>query len=93
MYFSTAGNFFQTQTLCIKGRKFVQLLLLGPIVYFIEGRSLTRQVLNLAGALMEHLLEEIAPLRLWHVSSEEKICTCYSSHLSECINVLTEQFL
>ena len=32
----------------------------GPIIYFIEGRSLSRQktaVLHLAGALMEHFLE------------------------------------
>ena len=40
-----------------------------------------KQVLHLADALMEHLLEGIAPLRLWQVSSEEKICTCYSSDL------------
>ena len=26
-------------------------------------------------------------------NSEEKICTCYSSHLGKCTNVLMEQFL
>ena len=34
-----------------------------------------------AGALMEHFIEGITPLRLWHINSEEKICTCCSSHL------------
>ena len=42
----------------------------GPIIYFIEGRSLSShnkwRFLHLAGALMEHLLEgRAALLRLW----------------------------
>ena len=53
---------------------------LGPIIYFIEGRSPSRdkQVLHVAGTLMEYFL---VLLRLWQVNSEEKICICYSSHL------------
>ena len=52
----------------------------GPIIYFIEGRSPSRdkQVLHVAGTLMEYFL---VLLRLWQVNSEEKICICYSSHL------------
>ena len=42
---------------------------------------------------MEQFLEGVAILRLWHVISDEKICTCYSSHLGKCNDVLTEQFL
>ena len=42
----------------------------GQIVYFIEGRSPSRQDINggfefLAGALMEHVLVGSAPLKLW----------------------------
>ena len=51
------------------------------------------EVYHLAGAFMEHFLDGSAPLRLWRVDSEEKICTCYSSHLGYYTNVLTEQFV
>ena len=39
------------------------------------------EVLHLAGALMEHFLEGSAPLRLWYINSEEKLCMYYSYHL------------
>ena len=48
------------------------------------------EVLHLAGALMEHFLEESAPLRLWYVNSEENIIFV---SLLIWFNVLTEQFL
>ena len=40
-------------------------------------------------ALMEHFLDGIAPLRLWHVNSEEYICICYSFSfglMHQCLN-------
>ena len=40
-----------------------------PIIYFFDGISLSRQkteFLHSAGALMEHFLEGIAPLRHWY---------------------------
>ena len=49
--------------------------------------------MHLADALMEHFLEGSAPLRLWEVNSEKKICICYSSLLGLCTNVLAEQFI
>ena len=55
-----------------------------PIIYFIEGRSPPRQmeVLHLAGALMEHSLEGIAPLRHWYINPNEKSNKYKSSLLS-----------
>ena len=47
----------------------------GPIIYFIE-------VLHLAGALMEHFLEEIAPLRHCYLYPNEKSNKYKSSLLS-----------
>ena len=49
----------------------------GPIIYFIEGRFLSRhkqRFLHLAGVLLENFFEGSALLRLWYVNSEEKIC-------------------
>ena len=37
--------------------------------------------LHLAGSLMEHFIEGIAPLGRWQVNSERNICIYYSSHL------------
>ena len=48
----------------------------GPIIYFFDGRSPSRhkqtQFLYLAGGLIEHFLEGIAPLRHWYINPNEK---------------------
>ena len=37
-------------------------------------RQISVKVLHSVGTLMEHIFEGSAPLRLWYVNSEEKIC-------------------
>ena len=55
------------------------------IIYFFDGRSPSRHKQEfpyLAGALMEHLLEGIAPLTHWYISPNEKSNKYKSSLLS-----------
>ena len=56
-----------------------------PIIYFFDGRSLSRHKLefpNLSGALIEHFLEGLALLRHWHINPNEKSDKSKSSLLS-----------
>ena len=72
-------NVQKVQTIIIKQ------LIRDPIIYFIEGRFPSRHkqwFLQLAGALMEHFLRGIAPLRHWHINLNEKSNKYKSSHLS-----------
>ena len=55
--------------------------------YFFDGRSPSRvktytEFFHLAGALMGHFLEGIAPLRHWYINSNEKSNKYKSSLLS-----------
>ena len=52
----------------------------------------TDYLLHLAGALMEHFLEGIAPLRHWYINPNEKSNTYKSSLLSKPTKALTEYF-
>ena len=63
---------------------FFEILCMGPIVYFFDGRSPSRhrQCLFTTGALMEHFLDGIAPLRHWHINPNEKSKAYKSSLLS-----------
>ena len=45
------------------------------------------EVLHLVGALMEHFLEGIAPLRHWYINPNEKSNKCKSSLLSQLIKL------
>ena len=56
------------------------VLIKGIIIYYFYGRSPSRH--HLAGALMEHFLEVIAPLRHWHINPNEKSNKYKSSLLS-----------
>ena len=51
--------------------------IMGPIMYFFDGRFLCqesrhKQFLYLAGALMEHSLEGIGMLRHWYINPNGK---------------------
>ena len=51
------------------------ILYKGTIVYFFDGRSPSKhklEFLHLAGALMEHFLEGMAPLRYLYINPNEK---------------------
>ena len=51
---------------CIRPEIVHTIMSMGPIIYFFDGRSLSRHkqvFLHLAGALMEHFLEGIAPFK------------------------------
>ena len=46
-----------------------------PIIYFLDSRSPSKHkqsFFNLEGALMEHFLKGIAPLRHWYINPNEK---------------------
>ena len=53
----------------------VKTTLKGKIIYFFDGRFPSRQkqeFLHLAGALKEHFVEGIAPLRHWYINPNER---------------------
>ena len=61
-------------------------LLMGPIIYFLDDRFMSRHKQRffhlLAGALMEHFLEGIAPLRHQYINPNERSNKYKSSLMS-----------
>ena len=65
----------------------------GPIIYLFDGRSTSRHkqsFIHLAGALMEHFLEGIAPLRHWYINPNEKSTKRYYRQIQIIIRVKWE---
>ena len=90
---TTFKNQNNAQRISDQRRNSNSMSILGPIIYFFDGRSPSRQTecLHLASALMKHFLKGIAPLRLWYINSEENFITLLI--WVNVPNVLTEKFL